>query len=100
MNENVRDRMAKVGISQADMILKLRERGLVVQPPEMSQILRGINTYPKAIKVLTLADKILKELEHEYCHCGYNFEFGRVEGTEKDERTGKILNGEFKPMRW
>lgn len=50
-------------------------------------------------------DKATKELMKSvykgmYCHCGYNFEFGRVEGTEKDGRTGNILNGEFKPMRW
>lgn len=41
----------------------LRERGIVVQPPEMSAILRGINTYPKARKVLSECENILEQLE-------------------------------------
>ena len=42
------ERMAKLGLKQVDLILELRKRGIVVQPPEMSSILRGVNTYPKA----------------------------------------------------
>lgn len=56
-------RMEKLGLKQVDMILELRKRGIVVQPPEMSSILRGINTYPKAKKVLNECEKIVTELE-------------------------------------
>lgn len=56
-------RMEKLGLKQVDLILELRERGITVQPPEMSSILRGINTYPKAKKVLEECEKIVAEHE-------------------------------------
>lgn len=62
--DKIRERMDKLGISQVDMILELQARGIVVQPPEMSQILRGVNTYPKAKRVLHTCDTILTEKEH------------------------------------
>ena len=57
------ERMAKLGLKQVDLILELRKRGIVVQPPEMSSILRGVNTYPKAKKVLAECEKIVSEYE-------------------------------------
>jgi len=60
---DVRDRMKKVGMTQVEMILELQKQGVTVQPPEMSQILSGVNTYPKAKRVLELCDKILTEKE-------------------------------------
>lgn len=57
------ERMEKLGLKQVDMILELRKRGIVVQPSEMSSILRGINTYPKAKKVLIECDKVCTEIE-------------------------------------
>lgn len=62
---NILERMKKLGIKQVDMILKLRQRGIIVQPPEMSGILRGINTYPKAKKVLEASVEVLDEWEKE-----------------------------------
>ena len=58
-------RMKKLGIKQVDMILELRERGITVQPPEMSSIIRGVYTYPKAKVVLDECDKILTERERK-----------------------------------
>lgn len=60
---NVLERMEKLGLKQVDLILELRERGITVQPPEMSSILRGINTYPKAKKVLKECERIVAEHE-------------------------------------
>ena len=60
---NVRDRMKSLGVSQVTLILELQKRGLIVQPPEMSQILRGVNTYPKAKAVLKACDEILDAFE-------------------------------------
>lgn len=60
---NALERMKKLGIKQVDMILELRERGITVQPPEMSSILRGVYTYPKSKRVLDEVDKILTERE-------------------------------------
>lgn len=59
----IRERMKALKMTQAKMILELQKRGVVVQPPEMSQILSGINTYPKAKRVLETCDAILSELE-------------------------------------
>ena len=61
----IQERMKKLGIKQVDMILELRERGITVQPPEMSSIIRGVYTYPKAKVVLDECDKILTERERE-----------------------------------
>lgn len=59
----IRERMKALGKTQVWLILELRQRGIVVQPPEMSQILSGVNTYPKATKVLEMSDRILSDLE-------------------------------------
>lgn len=61
---NVRDRMKKLGVSQVTLILELQKRGLTVQPPEMSQILRGVNTYPKAKAVLKACNEVLDAIEN------------------------------------
>ena len=61
---NILERMERIGMKQVDMILELRKRGIAVQPPEMSSILRGIHTYPKAKRVLEECELILNEREH------------------------------------
>lgn len=65
MATNIHDRMTALGITQAKMVLLLREKGIIVQVPEISTIVRGINTYPKAVRVLEACDEILTELENE-----------------------------------
>lgn len=60
MNE-VKARMKYMRITQVDMILELQKRGLTVQPPMLSSILRGVYTYPKAKKILAECEKILDE---------------------------------------
>lgn len=63
--KDIKSRMSDMGVTQVDMILELQKRGIVVQPPEMSSILRGVYTYPKANKILEECCHILKEKEHE-----------------------------------
>ena len=60
---HIQERMKTLGIKQVDLILELRKLGIVVQPPEMSSIIRGVYTYPKAKMVLDECDKILTERE-------------------------------------
>lgn len=62
---SVKSRMADLRMTQVDMILELQKRGINVQPPMMSSILRGVYTYPKAKLVLAECEKILKERENE-----------------------------------
>lgn len=57
------NRMNKAGIKQVDILIELRERGIVVQPPELSQMLRGIYTYPKAKRVLAACEEIVTRHE-------------------------------------
>lgn len=57
------DRMKELGLKQVDLIRKLRERGIAIQAPELSNMLNGINTYPKAQRVLNEVDKILAEFD-------------------------------------
>lgn len=61
----IQERMKKLGIKQVDMIFELRKRGITIQPPELSSILRGVYTYPKAKVVLDECDRILIERESE-----------------------------------
>ena len=42
MNEHIRQKMKKLGVTQVELIKKLHERGITVQPPEMSQIISGV----------------------------------------------------------
>lgn len=65
MMSQIQERMKQLDIKQVDLIIELRKRGIVVQPPEMSSIIRGVNTYPKAKRVLDECDRILSEYEHE-----------------------------------
>lgn len=62
MND-VKSRMAEIGMSQVEMVLELQKRGFEVQPPMMSSILRGVYTYPKAKRILAECEKILAERE-------------------------------------
>lgn len=61
---DILDRMEHIGMKQVDMIRELRKRGITVQPPEMSSILRGLYTYPKSKFVLEECEVILNEREH------------------------------------
>lgn len=62
---HIQERMKQLDIKQVDLIIELRKRGIVVQPPEMSSVIRGVNTYPKAKRVLDECDRILSEYERE-----------------------------------
>lgn len=62
---HIQERMKQLNIKQVDLIIELRKRGIVVQPPEMSSVIRGVNTYPKAKRVLDECDRILSEYERE-----------------------------------
>lgn len=59
----IRERMKALGVTQVRLIRELREQGIIVQPPEMSQILSGVNTYPKAGRVLDAVEQILSDIE-------------------------------------
>lgn len=65
MNQ-IKDRLKALGKPQVWLIFQLRERGIAIQPPELSSILSGANTYPKAERVLTVCDEILKGIEEKH----------------------------------
>ena len=61
---SVKDRLKSLNKTQVWLIRKLRDRDIVVQPPEMSGILNEVNTYPKANRILKMCDEILTEVEN------------------------------------
>lgn len=65
MNE-IKSRMKEMGMSQVEMILELQRRNIQVQPQEMSGILRGVCTYPKAKRVLAECEKVLDERANDF----------------------------------
>lgn len=62
---NIKERMSAVKMTQVDMIHALKERGIKVDPPRMSEILNGLYTYRKAKMILDECEKILEEKENE-----------------------------------
>lgn len=62
---DVKAKMAELGMSNVDMLLELRNRGIEVQPPFLSNALRQIDTTPKAQKILSECEEIIWEKEHE-----------------------------------
>ena len=61
--DSIKERLAKLGMTQVELLRKLRERDMDVQPPQLSNINNGNYTYPKARKVLSLCDDLLTEVE-------------------------------------
>lgn len=65
MNEHIRQKMKRLGVTQVELIKRLHtDYGITVQPPEMSQIISGVNTYPKAQRVLDAVETILAEMDN------------------------------------
>lgn len=64
MQHNIKERLAQLGESQVWLLRKLRERGVDIQPPQLSNIINGNYTYPKAQKVLAICDEVLTEVEN------------------------------------
>lgn len=60
---NIKERLTQLGKSQVWLLKKLREKGVETQPPQLSNIINGIYTYPKAKLVGDMCDKIIKEVE-------------------------------------
>lgn len=59
----VKERLRSLDKTQVWLIRQLRDKGVVVQPPEMSSILNEVYTYPKAQRILKMCDNILTEAE-------------------------------------
>ena len=57
---NIKKRLSDLGKSQVWLLMKLRDNGFTVQPPQLCNIINGLYTYPKALSVLEECDNILK----------------------------------------
>lgn len=62
----IKDRIRRLGMTQVELIRELQKRSIVVQPPEMSHILNGTLTTPKARHVLEACNEILREEEERW----------------------------------
>ena len=60
---SIKERLSEIGKSQVWLLKKLREKGVATQPPQLSNIINGVYTYPKAKLVGEMCDKILTEVE-------------------------------------
>lgn len=59
----IKERLEAIGKSQVWLLKKLRENGIETQPPQLSNIINGIYTYPKAQTVLSECLKIIENAE-------------------------------------
>lgn len=59
----IKERLANLGKSQVWLLMELRKQDVVIQPPQLSNIINGIYTYPKAKHIGDMCDKIIKEVE-------------------------------------
>ena len=60
---NIKQRLADLGKSQVWLLKELRKQGVITQPPQLSNIINGIYTYPRAKLVGEMCDKIITEVE-------------------------------------
>lgn len=60
---DIKERLANLGKSQVWLLKELRKQGVVTQPPQLSNIINGIYTYPRAKFVGEMCDKIIREEE-------------------------------------
>ena len=60
---DIKERLKSLHLSQVWLLSELRKRGLDTQPPQLSNIVNGVYTYPKAQLVGKLCDEIIKEVE-------------------------------------
>lgn len=60
---NLKARLKTIGKTQVWLITELREHGISVSISEMSYIINGAMTTPKARRVLELSDEIIKQAE-------------------------------------
>lgn len=61
--DGIKQRLSNIGKSQVWLLKMLRNQGIDTQPPQLSNIINGNYTYPKAIEVLNECDKIIQEYE-------------------------------------
>lgn len=57
--QKIKKEMSNKGISQVDLILKLKELNIDVEPPMMSSILRGTTSTPKARLIIGQIKEVL-----------------------------------------
>lgn len=62
---DIKSRLDSLGKSQVWLLKELRKRGINTQPPQLSNIINGIYTYPKAQLVGKTCDEIIKEAERD-----------------------------------
>ena len=60
---NIKERLIQIGKSQVWLLKMLRERGVNTQPPQLSNIINGNYTYPKAQAILEICNDVLMEVE-------------------------------------
>lgn len=65
MVHNIRARTVMLGLKNVDIIRLLYKRGITTNPQIYSNAINGLMRSPKAIKITTEADKLLKEMEKE-----------------------------------
>lgn len=64
MNQT-KEHLKSSGHTQAELIIALRERGIITSPPELSQTLSGLFAHPKSKRVLAASEEIIQEWEQQ-----------------------------------
>ena len=59
----IKERLSQLGKSQVWLLLELRKKGINTNPPQLSNIINGLYTYPKATLIMTECLKIIEEAE-------------------------------------
>lgn len=61
---NIKERLSQIGKSQVWLLQMLRARNVNTQPPQLSNIINGNYTYPKAQAILEICNDVLTEVEN------------------------------------
>lgn len=62
---NIIVRLAQLRKKQVDVLLELHEKGIKINPTELSRFINGVENPPKSDLVLAEADKIITEWEKQ-----------------------------------
>lgn len=60
---NIKERLVDLGKSQVWLLKQLRAEGISIQPPQLSNIINGVYTYPKATVVLEKCEEVIRQAE-------------------------------------
>jgi|GEM_PF-1320453 len=69
MARSIKERIVALGLRNIDIIKEIERRGESCYPSDFSNAINGNFIKPKYVKIVDMADQILRELEEKHNNC-------------------------------